>query len=369
MKMKNTRFPGSVAATLLTGLLCYLPASELQAQIIIFGGGFGGSSSTSASTSFQGNAVAVTGFAAGSAVSVANSGALAAAGGAQEASALETSVVSGLTVGASHSAVIGGGAEASAEASVANVNLVIAGFFGGGTTIMADFVMSHAGAACVAGVATVSGSVVGVTGLVINGQLVAVTGAANQFVFLSNGGYVIINEQSSGFGVITVNALHVIDMFAGVNVVFGSATIGITCASATTTGSTGPAECDFVTGGGWITGTPSGAKANFGVAGGIKNGAFWGHLNYIDHGNRMHVKQTTVTGYAFDPNDPDCRIIDYNVTIDGQAGTARVRVCDKGEPGRNDIFEIQLSNGYFAGGDLGGSHPGGGNIQLHKCHE
>jgi hypothetical protein len=125
--------------------------------------------------------------------------------------------------------------------------------------------------------------------------------------------------------------------------------------------------CDFVTGGGWITGTPSGAKANFGVAGGIKNGAFWGHLNYIDHGNGMHVKHTAVTGYALDPSDPDCRIIDYNVTIDGQPGTARVRVCDKGEPGRNDIFEIHLSNGYFAGGDLGGSHMGGGNIQLHKC--
>src|ERR1044071_3163523 len=365
MKMKKTRFPAPVAATLLTGLLCCFPVNKPQAQIIIFGG----SSSTSASTSFQGNAVAVSGVAAGSPVSVANCVARAASGGAQEAAALETSVASGLTVGASHSAVIAGGTEASAEASVANVNLVIASFFGGGTTIMADFVMSHAEAACVAGVATVSGSVVGVTGLVINGQLVAVTGAANQVVFLSDGGYVIINEQSTGFGVITVNALHVVDMFAGVNVVFGSATIGITCASATTTQSTGPAECDFVTGGGWITGTPSGAKANFGVAGGIKNGAFWGHLNYIDHGSGMHVKQTAVTGYAFDPNDPDCRIIDYNVSIDGQPGTARVRVCDKGEPGRNDIFEIQLSNGYFAGGDLGGSHPGGGNIQLHKCHE
>jgi len=44
-----------------------------------------------------------------------------------------------------------------------------------------------------------------------------------------------------------------------------------------------------------------------------------------------------------------------------------VRACDKGEPGRNDLFQIQLSNGYSAGGDLGGSHPGGGNIQLHIC--
>ena len=105
------------------------------------------------------------------------------------------------------------------------------------------------------------------------------------------------------------------------------------------------------------------------MAGGFRNDELWGHLNYIDHGNGMHVKATAVKGYEVDPNDPDdCRIIDYDVTIDDAPGTARVRVCDKGEPGRSDIFEIQLSNGYFAGGDLGGSRPGGGNIQLHKCN-
>ena len=368
MKMKNTGFRGPVAAALLTGLLCCLPAGKQQAQIILLGG-FGGTSSTSSSASFQGSAAAVTGFAAGSAVSVANAGSLATTGGALEAAALETTVVNGLTVGASHAAVIGGGTVASSEASVANVNLAFASFFGGATTIVADFVMSRVEQACVAGVATVNGAVVEVTGLVINGQAIAVTGAANQFVFLADGGYVIINEQSAGFGVITVNALHVVDWFAGVNVIFASATSGIGCASVSSTPSGGAAPCDFLTGGGWITGTPSGAKANFGVAGGIKNGAFWGHLNYIDHGTGKHVKQTAVTGYAFDPNDPDCRIIDYNVTIDGQPGTARVRACDKGEPGRNDIFQIQLSDGYFAGGDLGGSRPGGGNIQLHHCHE
>jgi len=365
MKMKNTMFRGPVAAALLTGLLCCLPAGKLQAQFLLIGG----TSTTSSSAGFQGSAVAVTGFAAGSALAVANAGALATSGGALEAAALETTVVNGLTVGESHAVVIGGGTVASSEASVANVNLAFASFFGGATTIVADFVMSRVDEACVAGVATVNGAVVEVTGLVINGQAIAVTGAANQFVFLADGGYVIINEQSAGFGVITVNALHVVDMFAGVYVIFASSTSGITCASVTPTPSGGAPPCDFLTGGGWITGTPSGAKGNFGVAGGIKNGAFWGHLNYIDHGTGQHVKQTAVTGYAVDPNDPDCRIIDYNVTIDGQPGTARVRACDKGEPGRNDIFQIQLSTGYFAGGDLGGSHPGGGNIQLHHCHE
>src|SRR5207237_6347027 len=109
---------------------------------------------------------------------------------------------------------------------------------------------------------------------------------------------------------ITVKVVHVIDALAGVNVVFGSATAGVTCAIELTTSSS---PCgDFVTGGGWIIGTPSGAKANFGVAGGRKNGELWGHLNYIDHDNGMHVKATAVTGYANDPNDLDCRIIDYD---------------------------------------------------------
>lgn len=128
-----------------------------------------------------------------------------------------------------------------------------------------------------------------------------------------------------------------------------------------------PGECPKLTGGGWIIGTPSGEKANFGVQAGIRRGAFWGGLNYIDHGTGMHVKSRTVTSVTFDPEDADCLIITYDVTIDGEPGQAIVRACDKGEPGRDDIFEIELSNGYVAGGDLGGTRPGGGNIQLHKC--
>jgi hypothetical protein len=126
-------------------------------------------------------------------------------------------------------------------------------------------------------------------------------------------------------------------------------------------------ECPKLTGGGWIIDTPSGAKASFGVQAGIRRGEFWGGLNYIDHGTGMHVKSRTVTSVEFDPTDSDCLLITYDVTIDGEPGEADVRACDKGEPGRDDIFEITLSNGYTAGGTLGGDGPGGGNIQLHKC--
>jgi hypothetical protein len=130
-------------------------------------------------------------------------------------------------------------------------------------------------------------------------------------------------------------------------------------------GGTPPGEdCeDFVTGGGWIIG-PSGAKANFGVHGGIRNGSFWGGLNFLDHGIGLHVKSSGVTGYSV--LSEVGRQINFDVTIDGVPGTAIVNVYDNGEPGRNDVFEIHLSNGYEAAGELGGPRPGGGNLQLHK---
>ena len=126
-------------------------------------------------------------------------------------------------------------------------------------------------------------------------------------------------------------------------------------------------ECGKVTGGGWIL-LASGAKASFGVSGGVRGAGFWGHLNYVDHATGLHVRSTAVTGYDTDPADADGRIIRYNVIIGTAAGTATVRVVDNGEPGKDDIFEITLSTGYTAKGDLGGGKPGGGNIQLHKCN-
>lgn len=123
---------------------------------------------------------------------------------------------------------------------------------------------------------------------------------------------------------------------------------------------------DFVTGGGWIL-TGAGAKANFGVHGGIRNGGYWGGLNYVDHGTGLHVKSTAVLGYEH--LGPLTRRITYSVTAGNQSGTAVVTVTDNGEPGTRDRFEIQLSWGYREGGELGGTakRGGGGNIQLHKA--
>jgi hypothetical protein len=150
------------------------------------------------------------------------------------------------------------------------------------------------------------------------------------------------------------------------NQFFEHANFLIDCAPTPPPPPPGEDDCGKLTGGGWIV-TSSGAKANFGVSGGIRGTAFWGHLNYIDHETGMHVRSTDVTAFEQDPANADGRIIRFNVTLNGSAGVAVVRCVDNGEPGRNDLFEITLSTNYTAGGSLAGDRPGGGNIQLHKC--
>jgi hypothetical protein len=125
---------------------------------------------------------------------------------------------------------------------------------------------------------------------------------------------------------------------------------------------------DQASGGGWITGTPSGAKANFGIYAGVStnsvatNSVLFGELNYKDHDTGMHVVAVAVTAYTI--VDDETRQIEFDVEIDGEPGTATVIVSDLGEPGRNDTFEIVLSDGYTASGVLGGGKPGGGNLQV-----
>ncbi len=267
---------------------------------------------------------------------------------------LEASAVVG------HSATIGQGNQSSAEASVASVSLNVAN-----NVIRADLLRSQAEATCDgSGTASASGSSE-LFGLVINDKAITVSGDQNQELDLP-GLTVVINEQTrSGNGNqadITVNALHVtafdpVSRRRLADVVISSAHADITCGTCTA-----PVG-DFVTGGGWITGTPSGARANFGVAGGIKNDGLWGHLTYIDHGpNGFKVKGTDVASYEV--TGLTSRRIKGTAEVDGVGGVEvvgyTVDVTDNGEPGRADTFSITLSNGYFAWGKLAG-----GNIQLH----
>jgi hypothetical protein len=182
----------------------------------------------------------------------------------------------------------------------------------------------------------------------------------------------------------------------------GIATLALTLASGAANADDCNLPSDFVTGGGFIiipTATGTSTHANFGVAGGCKNGSFFGHLEYVDHGSVLAppsaptpftVHWTSITAYQFDSSggfDSHGRPLGSRF-ICGKARTNlpfpndndvdfAVRANDTGEPGVTDEFDIQLTKGGFLVYTTnpnfapGGAHRlndglgGGGNIQLH----
>lgn len=159
---------------------------------------------------------------------------------------------------------------------------------------------------------------------------------------------------------------------------------------------------DFITAGGWVLSDepspPAPARANFGAAGGCKNGAFWGHLNHVDHGfpSNLNIKGTDVTFYGEVWTGPPeangqptgerrtCGTVQVSAPVavvtacgPGLPATYQLNMTDNGEPGHNDIYELIVCGGtapckysnrcYYTYGHLGeGQDSGGGNIQLHK---
>jgi hypothetical protein len=128
-----------------------------------------------------------------------------------------------------------------------------------------------------------------------------------------------------------------------------------------------PAPCDFATSGGFVV-TDTSAMANFGAHGGCKKGAFWGHLNYVDHDNDYHVDSVKITGYLTPVQGSNirdiCGVAETNA--DEPPVLFRLRIVDEGEPGSDDLFGIRLSNGYHvAPRSLGAGFHGGGNVELH----
>jgi len=307
-----------------------------------------GAAWTTDATTFSGQATGVRATVLGITAVVADTGPLPESGGAREASLLNVSA-GGLSAEVVHASTVGQGDGTRSEASLASASLALEG-----NTVSATFLAARASAVCTDQGPQISGGSE-VRDLVVNGQSIAVTGAPNQTVPLLVGS-IIINEQKGSTtattGEMTVNALHV--LIPGVaDVVIASAHADVGC---------GQKACDpskeFVTGGGWITGTPSGARANFAVAGGKEPG--WGHLVYFDHGQpALQVKATAITAYT--NLGGTVRRIEGTADMNGQSGTFMADVADNGEPGRADTFTLRLSNGYTASGTLDG-----GNIQLHS---
>ena len=113
---------------------------------------------------------------------------------------------------------------------------------------------------------------------------------------------------------------------------------------------------DMVTAGGFIT-TPSGGNGNFGLNARDPSDPS-GHVNYLDHGIRLHVRSTDITSYTI--VNATTRQIEGTAVANGETVTFVVIVTDLGEPGTSDTFSISLSSGYSASGTLVG-----GNVQIH----
>jgi len=346
----------ALAGFLVSGPIAASPQGQGQAKK----NAGSGSGSDSTPTTYSGRATVVNASVLGVGTTICDTGDVPESGGSLEASALSPNVAGLVSAKVCHAAVVAQGHCSKAEASMETLSLSV-----GLYTINCGYMMTRAHAECAEdGTASATGFQE-IAALSVNGNGIASNGEPNQENVSFLGLRIIINEQTQAVdgncAEITVNGLHIIlkDVLLGTvlaDIVLCSSHADICCG-----GSSGShAEVkDFVTGGGFITGTPSGAKGNFGVAGGIKNGSFWGHLNYIDHGTGMHVKHVTITGY--DATGPTERRITGTCTIDGESGYSfSCFVADNGEPGTNDTFNLFLSSGYSAGGYLQG-----GNIQLH----
>jgi hypothetical protein len=118
-----------------------------------------------------------------------------------------------------------------------------------------------------------------------------------------------------------------------------------------------------VTGGGQIAIPLPKGKASFGFNIMYQEGwaAPKGELQYVDHTTKMTVHGPNMTSLVVS-SDKTKATFTGECTINGVSGFKfKVYVEDNSEPGKNDVFKIELSNGYSAGGVLLN-----GNIQIHK---
>ena len=253
-----------------------------------------------------------------------------------------------LAASALSSVVIGTGADTRAHAAMGAVGLTVSG-----NQISSDFLMARSNASCGPSVAGSSELV----NLVINGQPITVTGAANQTVTLSNGS-VVINEQvptvGETSGELIVNALHVLthDTITGqpiADVALGNADAKIDCAAGWSPGE------NWVSGAGWIPGAGGSGKATFGFVAGPGGQPNRGHLTLKDHSTGETVHGTVIFNFTeclsgqshFEGNDQN----DFGFQVD---------TADNADPGAGrDTFTI--SGAYSNPGPL----LGGGNIQDH----
>lgn len=313
-----------------------------------------GTTATTAASRFEylanahiGRAAAVAANVADTAATLADTGPVPPAGGARHAglATVSSPKVPGLAAEVGHATTIGQGNTTRSEASLSDLSLAV-----GDVTVSAEFAMANATATCSGTTASTEGTA-SLVGLAVNGQAVPDPGVANHVIPLPEG-WLVLNEQTTTAGSVTVNALHLV--LPGVDVAVGSATAGMDCGGVVVCAD----AADRITGGGWTTGTPSGGKGHLGVAGGTSGGEPWGHVTYHDKAADLRVKSTAVSGYSV--TGPASRRITGSAEVGGATASFTVDLTDNSASGTADTFSLHLSTGYAAAGPLGG-----GNIALH----
>jgi len=172
---------------------------------------------TSSASSVTGSASAVSATLLGLTTALGSTGTLSGVNDSRDASMVVGSLPVGLAGETLSASTISWADQVASEASLANLNMTVAG-----VGITADFVMAQASQAL--GAAGSGSSTI--SNLAVNGVPINVTGAPNQTVAIP-GGVMTINQQTiSATGAAVVNAVHV--TVAGVaDLVIASATAGI----------------------------------------------------------------------------------------------------------------------------------------------
>lgn len=294
-----------------------------------------------------------------------DTGPLPSTGGAIQNTELTAGIPSVLNAGIAHASVIGQSTYTRSEASLSDVDLSLTGL-----GLQSGILRADAEAKCnKKGKASATGSST-ITGLVLNGQPINITGRPNQTISLGLLGEIVINEQIKSVNgkdaSITVNALHVklVDLLGitVADVIIGHAEASISCVKQGGGGGGGGGGCkcakvgDFVTGSGILNGPK---KPDFSLSAGIKNDELYGRLNFNDH-NGNKLTNTVITGY--EETGAKSRRITGTGKVNGQNVTFTLDVSDNGA-GQKDRFRLQLSNGYDSGTLK--IVKGCGNIRLH----
>jgi len=213
---KHGRPTVGLVALLMAGLLAWPSVGLAQLGGILQPAGSSSTGITGDATAVRATLLGALGFLSNT-TSLSDTGTLAGTDVAREASQVTGTVPSLLDAEVLHATTIAWPDEVDSEASLANLNLSLAGI-----GITADSVLAQASQ--VAGAAGTGTSTI--DNLLINGTPIDITGSPNQVVAIP-GGQIVINEQTiSSTGTAVVNALHV--TIAGVaDVVIASATAGI----------------------------------------------------------------------------------------------------------------------------------------------